>query len=68
MITYTKDKQLGHRKKDEIIEMLWKVCLVDGVLEPYEDMLIRRISGLIYVDDKNRNLAKNAIKNLDNYK
>ena len=45
-------------KRIEVIEMLWKVCLVDGVLEPYEDMLIRRVSGLIYVDDKNRNLAK----------
>ena len=49
-----------------IIEMLWKVCLVDGQLEPYEDMLIRRISGLIYVNDKNRNLAKK--KALDSLK
>ena len=46
--------------------MLWKVCLIDGVLEPYEDMLIRRVSGLIYVDDKDRNLAKkNAINTLN---
>ena len=50
-----------------IIEMLWKVCLVDGQLEPYEDMLIRRISGLIYVNDKNRNLAKKkALNSLNN--
>jgi uncharacterized tellurite resistance protein B-like protein len=50
-----------------IIEMLWKVCLVDGQLEPYEDMLIRRISGLIYVNDKNRNLAKKkALSSLNN--
>ena len=50
-----------------IIEMLWKVCLVDGQLEPYEDMLIRRISGLIYVNDKNRNLAKKkALESLNN--
>ena len=53
-------------KRIEVIEMLWKVCLVDGVLEPYEDMLIRRVSGLIYVDDKNRNIAKNnALKSLN---
>ena len=46
--------------------MLWKVCLVDGKLEPYEDMLIRRIAGLIYVDDKNRNVAKKkAMENLN---
>ena len=70
LITYTKKIKQNWpiEKRIEVIEMLWKVCLVDGVLEPYEDMLIRRVSGLIYVDDKNRNLAKkNAIKKLDNY-
>ncbi len=71
LITYTKKikQNWSLEKRIEVIEMLWKVCLVDGVLEPYEDMLIRRVSGLIYVDDKSRNLAKkNAIKKLDNYK
>ena len=71
LITYTKKIKQNWpiEKRVEVIEMLWKVCLVDGVLEPYEDMLIRRVSGLIYVDDKNRNLAKkNAIKKLNNYK
>ncbi len=54
------------KQRIEVIEMLWKVCLVDGILEPYEDMLIRRVSGLIYVDDKNRNIAKNnAISTLN---
>ena len=70
LITYTKKIKQNWpiEKRIEVIEMLWKVCLVDGVLEPYEDMLIRRVSGLIYVDDKSRNLAKkNAIKKLDNY-
>ena len=69
LITYTKKikQNWSIEKRIEVIEMLWKVCLVDGVLEPYEDMLIRRVSGLIYVDDKNRNLAKkNAIKKLEN--
>ena len=71
MLLYTKKikENWDIEKRIEVIEMLWKVCLVDGVLDSYEDMLIRRISGLIYVDDKNRNLAKkNAIKKLDNYK
>tara|TARA_B100001029_G_C14930515_1_gene377378 strand:- start:370 stop:819 length:450 start_codon:yes stop_codon:yes gene_type:complete len=70
LITYTK-KIKDHwslSERVEVVEMLWKVCLIDGVLEPYEDMLIRRVSGLIYVDDKNRKLAKsNAIKKLKNY-
>ena len=60
LITHTKKIKENWKLDDRIniIEMLWKVCLVDGQLEPYEDMLIRRISGLIYVDDKSRNLAK----------
>ena len=71
LITYTRKikQNWSLEKRIEVIEMLWKVCLVDGVIEPYEDMLIRRVSGLIYVDDKNRNLAKkNAMKKLENYK
>ena len=71
LITYTKKIKQNWpiEKRIEVIEMLWKVCLVDGVLEPYEDMLIRRVSGLIYVDDKDRNIAKkNAIKKLNDYK
>ncbi|OUU62769.1 MAG: hypothetical protein CBC22_03055 [Alphaproteobacteria bacterium TMED62] len=71
LITFTRKikQNWSIDKRIEVIEMLWKVCLVDGVLEPYEDMLIRRVSGLIYVDDKNRNIAKiNALKKLDTYK
>ena len=71
LITYTKKikQNWSIEKRTEVIEMLWKVCLVDGILEPYEDMLIRRVSGLIYVNDKDRNIAKkNAIKKLNNYK
>ena len=71
LITFTKKikQNWSIEKRIEVIEMLWKVCLVDGILEPYEDMLIRRVSGLIYVDDKNRNIAKiNALKKLATYK
>ena len=71
LITYTKKikQNWSIEKRIEVIEMMWKVCLVDGILEPYEDMLIRRVSGLIYVDDKNRNIAKvNALKKLAAYK
>jgi len=69
LVTHTRKIKENWELNDRIniIEMLWKVCLIDGQLEPYEDMLIRRISGLIYVDDKNRNLAKkNALDSLNN--
>ena len=69
LVTYTRKIKENWQLNDRIniIEMLWKVCLVDDQLEPYEDMLIRRISGLIYVNDKNRNLAKKkALNSLNN--
>jgi len=34
------------------------VALSDGVLDPYEDMLLRQIAGLIQVPDKDRGLAR----------
>ena len=48
-------------KRKEIIEMLWKVCLVDNNLDPYEDMLIRKIAGLLYVETKDSNDAKQKV-------
>ena len=54
------------QKRKEIIEMLWKVCLVDNNIDPYEDMLIRKIAGLLYVDAKDSNEAKQRVlKSLD---
>jgi hypothetical protein len=38
----------------QIIEMLWEVAYADGVLDAQEDMLLRRIAGLIYVSDGER--------------
>jgi uncharacterized tellurite resistance protein B-like protein len=51
-------KRLSLEQRVEIIEMLWKVAYSDGVLDPYEDMLLRQIAGLIQVPDKERGLAR----------
>ena len=48
-------------KRIKILEMLWQVAYADGVLDPTEDMLIRRVAGLIHVEDKERMQAKNKI-------
>jgi uncharacterized tellurite resistance protein B-like protein len=50
--------RLSGEERVQIIEMLWKVVYADGVLDPYEDMLLRRIAGLIYVTDIDRGLAR----------
>ena len=44
-----------------IIEMLWEVVYADGALHAYEDNLMRRIGGLLYVTDRDRGLAKQRV-------
>ena len=51
-------RQIEPEARVQIIEMLWEVAYADGALDPEEDMLLRRIAGLIYVDDRERTLAR----------
>ena len=44
-----------------IIEMLWEVVYTDGVLDPEEDLLVRRIAGLIDVTDRERIHARQRV-------
>jgi uncharacterized tellurite resistance protein B-like protein len=50
--------RLSREGRAEIIEMLWKVAYADGVLDPYEDALLRQVAGLIHVSDRDRGLAR----------
>ena len=34
-----------------ILEMVWMVVLADGNLDPHESQLMRRLTGLLFVDD-----------------
>jgi uncharacterized tellurite resistance protein B-like protein len=56
--TSTVNERVGRERKIEIIEMLWEVAYADGVLDPLEDTLLRRIAGLIDVSDHERGEAK----------
>ena len=38
--------------KKEVIKILWKIILSDGKSDMYESTLMRRIGGLLYVEDK----------------
>ena len=43
----------------ELVGMLWDVAYADDTLHPDEDLLIRRIAGLISVGDRDRVVARN---------
>lgn len=45
-----------------LIEMLWEVAFVDGVLTADEDALIRKVAGLVYVSDIERGAARRRVE------
>lgn len=45
----------------QFVEMLWEVVYADGVLDPEEDALIRRLGALVRVTDRERVLAKQRV-------
>ena len=56
-----------NNKRISLLEMLWELAYVDGELDAAEDMLIRRIAGLIHVEDRDRIEAKQRVlKKLSN--
>ena len=52
---------LSEEEKLNIIEMLWKIIISDGRIDDYENALIRKISGLLYISDKDVGQIKKKI-------
>jgi uncharacterized tellurite resistance protein B-like protein len=55
------NERLSFEERVELIEMLWEVAYADGVLDEYEDSLLRRVGGLIYVPDRDRGVARQHV-------
>ena len=53
--------RLSSAERVELIEMLWEVAYADRVLDQYEDSLLRRVGGLIYVPDRERGMARQRV-------
>ena len=50
---FTRDvKSLSAENKIIIVETLWRIILSDGKSDIYENNLMRRLAGLLYLDDK----------------
>ena len=64
---FTKDvKSLSVENKIVIVETLWKIILSDGKSDIYENNLMRRLAGLLYLDDKI--VGETKVKVLNNKK
>ena len=57
--------RFSYEERVEFMEMLWQVSYADGELHDYESNLMRRIAGLLYVEDRDSGDArKRAIRRL----
>ena len=62
---FTRDvKSLSTENKIIIVETLWRIILSDGKSDIYENNLMRRLAGLLYLDDKI--MGETKIKVLNN--
>jgi uncharacterized tellurite resistance protein B-like protein len=55
-------EQLSVEEKHGIVEMLWKVALADQHLDKYEDHLVRKVAGLLYVSHSDLIRLRNRVK------
>ena len=61
---FTRDvKSLSTENKITIVETLWRIILSDGKSDIYENNLMRRLAGLLYLDDKIMGETKNKVLN-----
>ena len=45
-------KMMEKKDKKEVIKNIWSIILSDGNSDMYEENLMRRLAGLLYIDDK----------------
>ncbi len=66
ILNFTKEiKNLNEERKKKIIETLWKIIYSDNLSDIYESNLMRRLTGLLYLDSKIvGDLKKKIISNL----
>ena len=67
ILEFTKEiKNKDEEFKIKIVEALWKIIYADNVSDMYEMSLMRRLTGLLYLDTKIVGDIKNKIINSSN--
>lgn len=59
--TQTIKAHYDHAERIELIEMLWEVAYADGTLHDFEANLLRRVAGLLYVEDRESGEARKRV-------
>lgn len=55
-------KTLSEEERVMFIEGLWQIVLSDGIRDPWEDALVRRVCGLIHVTDQQSGKARQRVE------
>ena len=67
ILEFTKEvKNMEENKKIQIIETLWRIIYSNKDADIYETNLMRRLAGLLYIDNKTMGDIKENIKNKNN--
>ena len=67
ILEFTKEvKSMEENKKIQIIETLWRIIYSNKDADIYETNLMRRLAGLLYIDNKMMGDIKEKIKNKNN--
>ena len=61
--TRSLNKLLNEEEKLKSVELIWKIVMADGIIDNYEENLVRRLSGLLYLQDKDIGNIKNKLTN-----
>ena len=63
ILDFTKEvKNMSEENKIKIIETLWKIIYSNKVADDFETNLMRRLAGLLYIDNKIMGDIKERIK------
>ena len=63
ILDFTKEiKNAGYEFKIKIVETLWSIIYSNNKADMYETNLMRRLSGLLYIDNKTMGAIKEKIK------
>ena len=64
ILDFTKEvKNLSDKDKIKIVEALWSIIYSNNEADIYETNLMRRLAGLLYIDNKTMGDIKDRIKN-----
>ena len=64
LLGYTRTIKDGfsYDERVHLMEMLWEVVYADEIVDHLETQLMRRVAGLIYVDDRDSGIARSRVR------